>query len=103
MRTIVETDATTVRVKQHSTRNKKKIIGALFISIILICSILVLFGYIYKDNEYNSKEARQENHTLLEKSIHSVANNNNGKHRGNFLHHSFIDFFCLPENSSFYC
>jgi len=92
MRTIVETDWTTVRVKQHSKRNGKKIILVLtIISIVLICSILML-AYFHKGNKNNSKKLRQEYRTPLEKSIHYVANNNNDKHRGNCSHHSFIDF-----------
>lgn len=86
MRTIVETDPTTVRVKQHSTRSKRKAILVL-ISFGLICIILVFLGYVLQDNGNNSKEPRQNNHVPLEESIYSVTNNNNGKYRSNFSHH----------------
>ncbi len=94
MRTIVETDATTVRVKQHPEL-KKNIIGQwimLIISIVLICSILILIGCIYKGNEYNPERPREQNSIPFKKLIYFIVSNNNGEYQGNSMCHSFTVF-----------
>jgi hypothetical protein len=122
MRTIVETDATTVRVEQHPERCKKNIICRWIILIVLICSILILIGYIstrnkynpkkhkeneynpekYKENEYNPEkykgneynpEKSQEQHSIpFKKLIYFIVSNNNGEYQGNSMRHSFTVF-----------
>jgi hypothetical protein len=89
MRTIVETDATTVRVKQHPERRKKNIICRWIISIVLMCSIWILVAYIYKENEYNPEKPREQNSIPFKKLIYFIVSNNNGEYQGNSMRHSF--------------
>jgi hypothetical protein len=98
MRTIVETDATTVRIKQHPERNKINIIWRWIKLIIVIYFILIVIGYIHKGNKYKPEKPREQNSISFKKLIYFIVGNNNGEYQGNSMGHSFtifISYVCL--------
>jgi hypothetical protein len=87
MITIVETDATTVRVKEYPRRNKKLFILGVFLLTALICSTVALLAYFHKRNEYNSEKSHQSDGILLKTPFDYANNSFNNEHLGNVIHY----------------